>query len=147
MEFSAVLGIIPDDLHCFDCTAAEDPLRNILNTSDDWIHPMTKPCQLIPSTSSLTPDELDVGEFRKTAPFAIPDRITHFVRSSMLKSGDVEKRTALAQSLEILDEFGSCRDKSDAKVCLDHAPQVPNLRSGKQLNRQVVRGQHMTLDD
>ena len=147
MEFPAVLGIIPDDLHCFDCAAAEDPLRNILNTSGDLIHPMTKPCQLIPSTSSLTPVELDIAEFWKTVPFATPDRITPFLRSSMLKSNHVEKWKALTRPLETLEEFGPCRDKSDAKVCLDYAAQVPNLRSGKQLHQQAVWGQHMTLDD
>ena len=121
LEFSAVLGIIPDDLRSFDCTDAEDPLRIILNTSDEWIHPWAIPQQLIPPTLPLTPDELDIEEFWKTAPFDIPDRITPFIRSSMLKSNDAEKWKALAQSLEILGGFDSCRGKSDAKTCLDHA--------------------------
>ena len=147
LEFAAVLGIVPDDFHSFDCTAAEDPLRTILNTSDEWIHSKTSPQQFIPPISPLTPDELHIEEFWKTVPFDIPVRITPFLRSSMMKSNDVEKWTALTQSLETLEEFGSYRDKSDAKMCLDYASQVPNLRSGKQLNHQVVWGQHMTLDD
>ena len=147
LEFAAVLGIVPDDFHSFDCTAAEDPLRTILNTSDEWIHSKTSPQQFIPPISPLTPDELDIEEFWKTVPFDIPDRITPFLRSSMMKSNDVEKWTALTQSLETLEEFGSYRDKSDAKMCLDYASQVPNLRSGKQLNHQVVWGQHIQSVD
>ena len=147
LEFSDLLGIIPDDLHSFNCTAAEDPLRIILNASGEWIHFKDYAATIYSPTSPLSHEELDIEEFWKTAPFDIPDRITPFILSSMLKSNDVEKWAALTRPLETLEEFGSRRDKSDAKTCLDYASHVPNLRSGKQLNHQVVWGQQMTLDD
>ena len=147
VEFPTVLGIIPDDLHRFDCTAADDPLRLILNTSDNWTHPTTEPCQLIPPLVTLTPDEFDIEEFWRTLPFHVPGRIAPFLRSSMLKSNDVGNWTALARSLGTLEEFGSRRDKSDDQVCLDYASEVPNSRTGRKLQQQVIRGQHMTLDD
>ena len=131
MGFSAILGITAGDLHSLDRTADEDPMRNSSNTSGDWIRPSIKTCQLIPTTASLTPDELDIEEFWKTIPLAITDRITPAIRSSMLKSNDVEKWTDLTRLLETLCEFGSCMGKSDDKVCLDYSSQVPNVRSGK----------------
>ena len=147
MEFYAVLGIIPDDLHLFGCTTAEDPLRIPLNTSGEWVHPTTEPLRRIPPTSLLTQDELDIEEFRETAAFDIPERITPFLRSSMIKSNEVGKWNAPTQSPRILEEFGSSRGKSDAKMRSGNTAQIPISRSGKQMNRQVVWCQHMTLGD
>ena len=136
--FSAAMRIAPDDLHLLDCTAAEDPLRNILNTSGDWVHSKIKHRQLIPPTSPLSPEEMDIEEVWKSVPLGIPSRITPFLRSSVMKSNEVEKWTASTQSLETLAEFGSCRGKIDAEMCLDYADQCPNLRTGRRLRRQVV---------
>ena len=147
MEFSAVLGIIPDDLHHFDCTVAEDPLRTILNTSDEWIYQTSVPLQRIPPTSTATQEELDIEEFWYAIPFDIPDRIIPFLRNSMIKSKEIEQWAALTRALETLEDFGSSRDKADAKTCLDYASQLTTLRSGKQMNRQVLRGHHMSLGD
>ena len=68
VEFSAVLGIAPGDLHLFDCTTDGDPPRIISNASDDWIRPTIEPRQLIPTTVPLPPNELDVGGLWKSLP-------------------------------------------------------------------------------
>ena len=102
MGFSAAMGVVQDDLHLFDCDAAEDHLRNILNASGDWVRSTVKPCRIIPPTSPLSPEEMDIGEFWKSVPFDIPSRMTPLLRSSMMKSNDVGKRTALAHSVETL---------------------------------------------
>ena len=130
VEFADVLGIAPGDLHFPDCNAAGDPLRNLLNTPDDWIHSTIEPQQFIPTDVQLSPDELCVDEFWKSPPFTIPDRITPFLRHSMLQTNDLERWTALTQSPETLEEYVPRRDKGNAQTCLDFSWQLPNLRTG-----------------
>ena len=40
VEFPDVLGTFSDDFQLFGCAEAEEPLRVLLNPTDDWVYPV-----------------------------------------------------------------------------------------------------------
>ena len=138
-EFPAMLGIAPDGIRLFHCDAADDPLRNLLNASDNWIRSTIEPQQFIPTDIPLSLEEIDVAEFRKSLPFIALGRISPCPRHSMLKTNDRERWADLTQSLETLAEYAPRRDKEDSQTCLGLACLVPNLSTGREFRHHVVR--------
>ena len=87
---------------------------------------------------------MDCGELLS---FSIPTRIIHCIQNSTVQNIERDKWSVLAQRIESLEEYGARRDIEDAKVRLDFISQMPDLRTGRKFQREIVWGGQMTLGD
>ena len=60
---------------------------------------------------------------------------------------DLDRWTALTQSLVTLEEYGSRRDQEGAMFCLDFAPIVHNLRTRRGFHHDIIWGKPMAPGD
>ena len=140
LEFSDVLGIVPDDFYRFECATAEYPLRSTLNASGDWVYTNLVPQLLTQSYTPSASDEREADASRRLLSPPIPPRITPCGRNSTVKNIERDKWYALTQAIETLEEYGSFRDQDDAKVCVDLISQTPDLRNGRKFHHRIDWG-------
>ena len=119
VDFPEVLGIAPGDFQLFDCTEAEEPLRILLNPSDDWVYPVMSTSYPASFPRVMTEFENEAEVFWNALKVPVPSRLIPFIRFSMNKQGSYDIWTSFIEAFDTLVELGSCRDHDEARNFLD----------------------------
>ena len=147
VEFPDVLGEVLGDFHLFDCTEAEEPLREIPTSDDNWVYHVNS--SRFPAAAPLVLSGIsqEIGNFWITLNAPVHGRLSPFIRGRMSGNSDFDLWSSLLEALGILGELGESRDSEDARAYLDNLRHLPAKRDGKRCDRDVVFGKPIVLDD
>ena len=115
IEFPDVLGQVPDDFQLFDCKEAEEPLRILSNPTDGWVYPVMSTSYPARTPYVLSEFEYEVENFWNALQISVPHRLIPFARHNMTRKANFDFRSSFLEAFEILVEFGSIRDRNDAR--------------------------------
>ena len=147
IEFPDVLGVAPDDFQLFDCTEAEEPLRILLNPTDDRVYPVMSTIYPAKFPRVMTEFEYEVGNFWDSLTIPVPPRLIPFARFTMGESANYDFWTRFVEASETLIELGESRDKDEAMEFLDTLGAIPSQRAGRRCDRNFSFDKPMILDD
>ena len=131
VEFPDVLGIVPDDFQLVDCTESKEPLRVLLNPTDDWAYSVISTSYHAQIPRVMAEFEYEVENFRTALQLPVPQRLIPFVRFTMAENADYDFGASFIEAFETLIEVGASRGKNEARMFLGNLGELPTRRAGR----------------
>ena len=149
-DINTWVGVYPEDLDSFDCTAAEESLRSLLYGGDGWLDPL-------PSVeASLVIDDVPDSAHQRVVELAAPylgeiptdlhDSLLNWIHFHLPQDETTFEET-LAAGLRNILVYGSANFRSLASQSLAHLQCLDKFRTGDGGVCRITWGSVVRLDD